>query len=125
MAWSWLLVSSLLARNYDMFIHAIAVGFLFNTVFGVDAVLMDMLLGLTGKRTVLRPSYIPLVLLNLGLVMRLATDFGLSSPVLWLSAPLQGIGVLSFFANTLRQVLLRKVDKDENLTIKGERTSRG
>lgn len=104
-AWVWLLVSALLYTNYDIFVHAIAVGFLFNTVFGVDAVLMDMIIGITGKRVVIHPSYIPLVLLNLGLTMRVIFDLGVNSPILLLSAPLQGIGVLSFFGITLGSVV--------------------
>ncbi|MEM3939889.1 MAG: nitric oxide response protein [Saccharolobus sp.] len=107
-AWTWLLISAILYFNYDIFIHAIAVGFLFDTVFGVDAVLMDMIVGITGKRVSLRPSYAPLILLNLGLVMRVIFDLGLNSPILILSAPLQGIGILSFFVLTLRQVLVNK-----------------
>ncbi|MEM3516163.1 MAG: hypothetical protein QW281_05995 [Saccharolobus sp.] len=67
-----------------------------------------MIVGITGKRVSLRPSYAPLILLNLGLVMRVIFDLGLNSPILILSAPLQGIGILSFFVLTLRQVLVNK-----------------
>ncbi len=125
-AWIWLLISALVQGNYDAYIHSIALGFLFNTVFGVDSVLIDMLVGITGKRLSVKPSYVPLILLNLGLVMRVAFDLGISSPLLLLSAPLQGIGILSFYALTFRQVIpqMRKVDKNETLIIKGERTTR-
>ncbi len=107
-AWTWLLISGLLYTNFDIFIHAIAVGFLFNTVFGVDAVLMDMIVGITGRRVKIRPSYVPLFLLNLGLIMRVIFDIGITSPILILSAPLQGIGILSFFGITLGRVMRAK-----------------
>ncbi|WP_287690454.1 nitric oxide response protein [Metallosphaera javensis (ex Sakai et al. 2022)] len=125
-AWIWLLVSALVQENYDAYIHSLALGFLFNTVFGVDSVLIDMLVGITGKRLTVRPSYLPLILLNLGLVMRVTFDLGLVSPILLLSAPLQGIGIISFYALMFKQVIpqVRKVDKSESLIIKGERTAR-
>ncbi|MEM1627609.1 MAG: hypothetical protein QXV69_10205 [Sulfolobaceae archaeon] len=107
-AWTWLLVSAILHFNYDIFIHALSVGFLFNTVFGVDAVLMDMIVGITGRRITLRPSYFPITLLNIGLVMRVIYDLGVNFPLLILSAPLQGLGVLSFFALTMRQIVLSR-----------------
>ncbi|AWR98409.1 hypothetical protein [Metallosphaera hakonensis] len=126
LAWAWLLVSALAQGNYDSFIHSIALGFLFNTVFGVDSVLMDMLIGVFGRRVSVKPSYLPLVLLNLGLIMRIAFDLGMSSPILFLSAPLQGIGILSFYVLTFRQVIpqVRNIDKSKDLIIKGERPNR-
>ncbi|MEM3359296.1 MAG: nitric oxide response protein [Metallosphaera sp.] len=126
-AWLWLLASAPLQLNYDAFIHSIALGFLFNTVFGVDSVLIDMLIGVVGKRVTLRPSPIPLILLNLGLIMRVAFDLGLNSPIFYLSAPLQGVGILSFYVLTFRQVLpqVRKVDKERPLMFKDERADRG
>ncbi|QKQ99069.1 nitric oxide response protein [Metallosphaera tengchongensis] len=105
-AWTWLLLSSLFSLlSYDAFVHSIAVGFLFDTVFGVDAVLMDMLIGISGKRLSIRPSYLPIILLNIGLSMRIAYDLGISSSLFIASAPLQGIGILSFYLNVFRQVL--------------------
>ncbi|BCU69840.1 nitric oxide response protein [Stygiolobus caldivivus] len=106
-AWIYFLLGSVFISNYDVFIHSIAVGFLFNTVFGVDVVLMDLFINAFQKRVSVRPSYIPFFLLNTGLVMRLLYDFGVSSPVFLLSAPLQGIGILSFFLLTLRQVMFK------------------
>ncbi|BBD73639.1 hypothetical protein HS1genome_2028 [Sulfodiicoccus acidiphilus] len=127
MAWSWLLLGGILSRNYDVFVHSLAVGFLFNVVFGVDSVLADALLSLTGTRVRLKPSYVPLVLLNFGLVLRFAFDFGLSFPIVFSAAPLQGLGILYFFASTLTQVLrqVRKVEKRASLTFKGETTHSG
>ncbi|AHC52098.1 protein involved in NO response [Sulfolobus acidocaldarius SUSAZ] len=115
-AWIWLLLSSVFSiTNYDAFIHTIAVGFLFNTVFGVDVVLIDMLISATGVHVKVKPSYIPIVLLNLGLLTRVIFDMGVTFPLLLLSAPLQGIGILSFYLNTFRQVFrqLRKTPQIE------------
>ena len=106
-AWFYFLVGSIFISNYDVFIHSIAVGFLFNTVFGVDVVLMDLFINAFQKRVSVKPSYIPFFLLNTGLLMRLLYDFGFSLPIFILSAPLQGIGILSFFLLTLRQVVVR------------------
>ncbi|WP_338598539.1 nitric oxide response protein [Sulfolobus tengchongensis] len=104
-AWLYLLVGSIFVSNYDIYIHTIAVGFLFNTVFGVDVVLMDLFINAFQRRVAVKPSYIPFIILNLGLLMRLIYDFGINFPILLLSAPLQGIGILSFFVLTLRQVV--------------------
>lgn len=104
-AWLYLLIGSIFVFNYDIFIHSIAVGFLFNTVFGVDVVLMDLFINAFQKRVSIKPSYAPYFLLNLGLLMRFIYDLGLSLPFFLLSAPLQGIGILSFFIITLRQVI--------------------
>ncbi|ARM76895.1 nitric oxide response protein [Acidianus manzaensis] len=105
-AWIFFLTSIIFYANYDIFIHSIAVGFLFNTVFGVDVVLMDMFVNAFGKVSV-KPSYIPYILMNSGLMMRIIYDLGVNYSFLILSAPLQGFGILSFFILTLRQVLLK------------------
>jgi hypothetical protein len=115
-AWFWLLLSSIFALiNYDAFVHAIAVGFLFNTLFGVDAILIDMLIAATNVRVKIKPSYIPIVLLNVGLLARVVFDMGVTSPLLFIAAPLQGIGILSFYLNTFRQVFkqIRKAPQIE------------
>lgn len=106
LAWLWLFFASIFsALSYDAFIHSIAVGYLFNTIFGVDVVLLDLLMAVFGVRVKVKPSYIPVLLLNLGLAMRVLFDLGLSHPLLLLAAPLQGLGIISFFFNMLRQVL--------------------
>jgi hypothetical protein len=104
-AWIYLLIASILVFSYDIYIHAIAVGFLFNTVFGVDVVMMDLFVNAFNRRIHVKPSYIPFILLNVGLTMRFLYNFGLSIPILLLASPLQGIGILSFFVLTLKQVV--------------------
>ncbi|BFI76948.1 nitric oxide response protein [Sulfurisphaera ohwakuensis] len=106
-AWIYLLIGSIFISNYDVFIHSITVGFLFNTVFGVDVVLMDLFVNAFQKRVSVKPSYIPFFLLNIGLIMRLLYDFGFTTPIFILASPLQGLGILSFFILTLRQVLIK------------------
>lgn len=103
-AWTYLLIASIFISNYDIYIHAIAVGFLFNTVFGVDVVLMDMFINAFGKRLKSKPSFIPYILVNLGLVMRILYDLGFSTSFFILSAPLQGFGIVSFFILTFRKI---------------------
>jgi len=116
-AWVWLLLASIFSLiSYDAFIHSISVGYLFNTVFGVDVVLMDLLMATFSVRLKIKPSYIPILLLNLGLLMRIIFDIGFSFPVLLLAAPLQGVGIISFFFNTFRQVF-SQIIKDEKATL--------
>jgi hypothetical protein len=119
LAWTWLLLASFFSLlSYDAFIHSISVGFLFNTVFGVDVVLMDMLMATFGARLKVKPSYIPILLINLGLSMRIIFDLGFSSLILLLSAPLQGIGIVSFFFNVFRQVFAQII-KSESISLIG------
>lgn len=108
-AWLYFLLASIPIDNYDLYIHAIAVGFLFNTVFGVDVVLMDMFVNAFGKKLVVKSTYFPYITLNSGLAMRIIYDLGISLPIFILSAPLQGIGILSFFVLTLGQVVRVRV----------------
>jgi len=113
-AWIFLLLSSVMQPlNYDAFVHLLSVGFLFNTIFGVDAVLLDLYSNVFQKRISIKPTYVPYVLLNLGLVTRLAFDLGISNPLLLISAPLQGIGILAFFLNVIRAVVLTGVSRNE------------
>ncbi|MGC9067401.1 MAG: nitric oxide response protein [Thermoprotei archaeon] len=104
-AWIWLLVSAILSWNYDAYIHTITIGFLFNTIFGVDVVLIDLLLGILERsRLIIKRSYIPYVLINMGTIMRVAYDLNLRSPLLLLATPLQGTGILSFYFLMFSQI---------------------
>ncbi len=97
-AWIWLLISAILSWNYDAYIHTITIGFLFNTIFGVDVVLIDLLLGILGQsRLIIKRSYIPYLLINMGTIMRVTYDLNIMSPLLLLATPLQGIGILLFY----------------------------
>jgi len=113
-AWIYLLLSSIMQPlNYDAFIHLLSVGFLFNTIFGVDAILLDLYSSVFQKRISIKPTYVPYVLLNLGLITRLAFDLGASNPLLLISAPLQGLGILAFFLNVIRAAVLTEVSRNE------------
>jgi hypothetical protein len=97
------LITSLFSWNFDLFIHSIAIGFLFNTIFGVDVVMMGLLLGVFGRRINIKSSYIPYFLLNIGLFLRFVYDLGLNLFITYLTAPMLGLGIISFFSNTFYQ----------------------
>lgn len=105
MAWSWLLISSIFVNNLDVFVHSISVGFLFNTIFGVDVILMDLLLGIFNRNFFIKSSYIPVILLNLGIAMRFGYDLLGNVPIFLIQAPLQGLGIISFYLNTFYQII--------------------
>jgi len=108
-AWTYLLLSGIMQPlNYDAFIHSLSVGFLFNVVFGVDVILLDLFTSVFQRRIVIKPTYVPYALLNLGVVTRLAFDLGLSNPLLIISAPLQGLGIIIFFLNVVRKVVFTR-----------------
>jgi|GEM_PF-1335242 hypothetical protein len=93
-----------LLLELGLFVHSISVGFIFNAILGVDVVLMDLFIGVFGFRLKVRPSYLPVVLLNTGLIMRAIYDISLQSPILLLSSPLQGLEIVSFFLNFFHQI---------------------
>ncbi|MEM3831984.1 MAG: nitric oxide response protein [Thermoprotei archaeon] len=107
-AWIWLLTSAILSWSYDAYIHTITIGFLFNTIFGVDVVLIDLLLGILDRRLVIKRSYIPYLLVNVGTIMRVVYDLNIMSPLLLLATPLQGIGILSFYLLMFSQIFLQR-----------------
>lgn len=103
-AWIWLLMAAMLSWNYDAYIHTITVGFLFNTVFGIDVVLIDLLLGILERHIIIKRSYIPYALINLGTAMRVVYDLNILSPLFLLATPLQGIGIISFYFLMFSQI---------------------
>lgn len=107
-AWIWLLISAILSWNYDVYIHTITIGFLFNTIFGVDVILIDFLLGISNRHFIIKRSYIPYVLINMGTIMRVIYDLNISSPLLLLATPLQGTGILLFYLLMFSQIFLQR-----------------
>lgn len=97
---------------YDVALHAVALGFIFNIVFGVDVILLDALMSQIRKKVVVRPrrafpvvglaSY---VLLNIGLAAR-ALYAHTGQPLLaTISGPLVGLAVVAFLVNMQLKIL--------------------
>ncbi|MEM2203994.1 MAG: hypothetical protein QXI22_06530 [Sulfolobales archaeon] len=118
-AFTWLLLGGVLfaltplltevsSLPRDLAIHAMALGFIFNTIFGVDAVLMYSHAGIS-LRKVPRPSYIPYLLFNTSLILRAIYDITGIQGVTAASAPLTGLAIVVFFLmHNIRLSRLRK-----------------
>ncbi|MEM4970994.1 MAG: hypothetical protein QXE01_07065 [Sulfolobales archaeon] len=118
-AFSWLIIGGVLMILYqsmlgfsanprDLVIHSIALGYIFNTIFGVDAVLMYSHMGISLRRAP-KPSYIPYILLNTSLILRAIYDIYGFGGVTLLSAPLTGVSIVLFFAmHNIRLSRLRR-----------------
>ena len=107
-AFSWLIICGALMLAYplmlgfsanprDLVIHSMALGYIFNTIFGVDAVLMYSHMGISLRRAP-KPSYLPYILLNISLILRALYDIPGVGGITVLSAPLTGISIILFFA---------------------------
>jgi hypothetical protein len=117
-AFSWLIAGGALmfasplalestANLRDLLIHAISLGFIFNIIFGVDAVLMYSHMGISLRKAP-KPSYIPYVLLNLSLILRAVYDITGYIGITTLSTPLTGLSVIFFALHNIRIMKLRK-----------------
>lgn len=80
----------------DALIHMIAIGFIFNTIFGVDAILIYSHMGISLRRAP-KPNPAPYILLNIGLILRILFDMGVPSDLTKLSAPITGLAILIFY----------------------------
>jgi len=101
----------------DVAIHALTLGFIFDIVFGVDIILLELLLASTGSvlgtirvRTSSRgivelQRLVPYVLLNLGLLLRIAYAASQIDVAAVASGPLVGAGIILFMLMTLRKVI--------------------
>ncbi len=101
-----LIVASL--TNYhmaiDMAVHSITLGFMFNTIFGVDSVLLYGHAGIP-LSMVPEPTFIPVILLNIALVLRAFYDLAGIAPLLaMLSGPLVGIAILWFYIRNFTKI---------------------
>ncbi|HWQ18023.1 MAG TPA: hypothetical protein VNL13_09360 [Sulfolobales archaeon] len=90
------LLTEVSSLTRDLAVHAITLGFIFNTIFGVDAVLMYSHAGIS-LRKVPRPSYIPYILLNTSLILRAIYDLTGIQGITVASAPLTGLAIVVFF----------------------------
>lgn len=103
------LLSGVAILPRDLAIHAITLGFIFNTLFGVDAVLMYSHAGIS-LRVAPKPSYIPYALLNTSLLLRAFYDLAGIQSITLVSAPLTGISIVLFFAmHNIRLSRIRKM----------------
>lgn len=101
--YAWLATAGLLAMSYgvqpagpwyDAQIHAVFVGFVFSMIFGHAPVIMPAVLGLPLRYT--RWAYLPLVLLHVGLVARVAGDLTMSADLRQAGGTLNVSAVLLF-----------------------------
>lgn len=107
------LLSSVSILPKDLAVHAISLGFIFNTIFGVDAVLMYSHAGISLRRAP-RPSYIPYILFNISLMLRAIYDLTGIQWVTVASAPLTGLGVVLFFL--MHNIRLSRLRREISLT---------
>ncbi len=115
LSFAWFLAAGLIAMAWglgaemplaeDAIVHSLALGFMFNVIFGVDAILLYGHAGIPINR-VPPPTPIPTLLLNASLLLRLAYDlagaqlFGL----VLASGPLAGLAILYFYARNMRHI---------------------
>lgn len=105
LAWGLGLGPSLWAM--DTAVHAVTLGFMFNVIFGVDAVLLYGHAGIPLSK-VPRPSPVPGLLLNAALILRAVHGFtGLAPGLAALSGPLAGLGIIFFYLRNIAK--LRKL----------------
>ncbi len=112
LAYAWLaaagLTAALTGLGYkpplavDAYTHMITLGFMFNVIMGVDAVLLFGHAGIPVTEAP-KPTPVPGVLLNLGLLARLAFDAGIAPGGLAAaSAVLVGLGIAFFYLRAVR-----------------------
>jgi len=116
-AYFWLALSGIVLATtrgaelwYDVAVHAATLGFIFNIVFGVDVVLMDMLTGQVKKVTVsIRRRDFPVAeavlsaLLNVGFLLRALYPAWPTPPLAALTVPAVGAAILAFLLNLQRR----------------------
>jgi len=101
----------------DIAVHSITLGFMFNTIFGVDSVLLYGHAGIP-LNMVPEPTYIPIILLNIALVLRALYDLTGVAPILaMLSGPLVGIAILWFYIRNFTKMwmILATIRKDSKV----------
>ena len=117
-AYFWLALSGIVLTAtggaglwYDVAVHAAALGFIFNIVFGVDVVLMDMLAGQVKRVTVsIRRRGFPVAeavlsaLLNVGLLLRALYPAWPTPPLAALTGPAVGVAIVAFLLNMQRRL---------------------
>jgi len=116
-AYFWLALSGIVLATtggaglwYDVAVHATTLGFIFNIVFGVDVVLMDMLIGQVKRVTVsIRRRGFPVAeavlsaLLNVGLLLRALYPPWPAPPLTALTGPAVGVAIVAFLLNMQRR----------------------
>jgi len=115
LAHAWLAIAGLMAVAggagwsgwpvWDVFTHAITLGFMFNIIMGVDAVLLYGHAGIP-LEMVPKPSPVPSILLNAGILVRLVHAVKPLSPALMgVSGLLAGAGILLFYGRNMARII--------------------
>jgi hypothetical protein len=84
--------------RYDAFLHSILVGFVISMIFGHAPIIFPAVLQLPITFSAL--FYTHLTLLHLSLLLRLAGDLSLSTPLRLWGGLLNGISILLFLVNS-------------------------
>ncbi|HII47836.1 TPA: hypothetical protein HA333_10480 [Pyrobaculum aerophilum] len=96
----------------DVATHALALGFIFNIVFGVDVILIDMIATQMQKRIVVKPrrgvpilEVVTFLLLNVGMLARAGYAYAYTPSLAVVSGPLVGIAIVAFLLYTQRRLM--------------------
>lgn len=93
----------------DTAVHAVTLGFMFNVIFGVDAVLLYGHAGIPLSK-IPKPSLLPGLLLNATLTLRAVHGFtGLAPNLAAISGPLAGLGIVLFYLYLRNIAKLRRL----------------
>ncbi len=98
---------------HDSFIHMLTLGFMFNVIMGIDAILLYGHAGIPLNKTP-KPQPWPGILLNIGLLLRMIIDIGGITGITGLiSGILIGIGILVFYLRNLRNIRKIMLNKEQ------------
>lgn len=116
----WLAVSGLVilasggldhgGASYDAALHAVLLGFVFSMVFGHAPIILPAVLRVVVPYTPY--FYLPLALLHVSLLIRLAGDRTMSAPWRAWGGGLNGIALLAFVLGTIAAVLRGRAKKE-------------
>ena len=101
----------------DMAVHSITLGFMFNTIFGVDSALLYGHAGIPLSMAP-EPTFVPIMLLNIALALRALYDLAGIAPLLaMLSGPLVGIAILWFYIRNFVKIriILNSIKKSAKI----------
>ncbi len=123
LSYAWFVLAGFVALAYgtglvegwridSIVVHMLTLGFMFNVIMGIDAILLYGHAGISLSETP-KPTPWPGLVLNAGIIARVLFDAGLAGGVAaLLSAVLTGLGILLFYvrnmSNILRIILARR-----------------
>ncbi len=122
-SYAWFILAGVVAVAYGLglldgwridsiIVHMLTLGFMFNVIMGVDAILLYGHAGISLSETP-KPTPWPGLMLNTGIIARILFDAGMASGLAALSSSLlTGLGIIFFYvrnmSNILRIILARR-----------------